>query len=253
MKLFEAKLLQLLLKRTFYAISSVQAVQCLPKYPGVSSGQEDATPLRSPNSYSKYFLTCLRDWLYLSEILVQADFSALASWAFLNLCLCWRWPWTTLQRLSLWWVKWKIHPWVCELNQTQGVRMQPQVFPCAGDFLPISAGRPRERGGKVCSSWPWMKLAQDISSWCEVFPKKVLLPRSGALCAQKGQGCKDSAVAMSCGWGYAQWARKSRSMPALRAPHVWKPGSMGCFTGFLFRSTWIAHLSSSCIMFRVMQ
>lgn len=88
MRLFEPKLLQLLLKRAIYAISSVQAVQCLPKHRGVCSGWEDPTPLRSPSSYSKYFLTCLRDCLHLSVILVQEDFSALASWAFLNLFLC---------------------------------------------------------------------------------------------------------------------------------------------------------------------
>lgn len=35
MRLFEPKLLQLLLKK---AVSSVQAAQCLPKYPGVCSG-----------------------------------------------------------------------------------------------------------------------------------------------------------------------------------------------------------------------
>lgn len=220
-------------------------LQCLPKHPvpGVCSGQRDATPLRSPNSYSKYFLTCLRSCLYLSAILVQADFSAVASWVFLNLCLCWRWPWTTQQRLSLWWVKWKIHPWLSELKQTQGVRMQPQGFPFCWGYPPsISAGRPWGRSGKVCSSWPWMKHAQDVSSWCEAFPKKVLLPRSGALCAQKGQGCRHCAATMSRGWGYAQWAKKSRSMPALRAPHMWKPASMGCLTGFYGRDF---HLNST--------
>lgn len=84
----------------------------------------------------------------------------------------------------MWWVKWKIHPWLSELNQTQGVRMQLQGFPLRWQYPPpISA----ERGsGKVCISWPWIKPAQDLSSWCEAFPKKVLLPRSGALCAQRG-------------------------------------------------------------------
>lgn len=58
-------------------------------------------PSGNPNSYRKYFSTCPRDCLYLGAVLVQADFSTLASWALLNLCLCWRWPWTTQQRLSL--------------------------------------------------------------------------------------------------------------------------------------------------------
>lgn len=63
--------------------------------------------------------------------------------------------------------------------------MQPQGFPlCWGYPPPISAER--GRSGKVCNSWPGMKPAQDLSSGSEAFSKKVLLPRSGALCAQKG-------------------------------------------------------------------
>lgn len=153
------------------------------------------------------------------------------SWTFFS---AWRWPWTTRQRLSLWQVKWKIHPWLCELNQTQGVRMQPQGFSLYWGYPPpISTGGLRGRSGKVCSFMALNETCTGPFLLVWGLSKKVLLPRSGALCAQRRQGCRHCAVAMSRGWGYAQWAKKSRSAFPLRAPHVWKPGSMGCFTGSL--------------------
>lgn len=74
-----AKRQELLPKGTIYPFSSVQDMQRLPKCPGEG---------RSSTSYKQYFLTRLRAFLHFHVFLVQPKFSALISWAFLNLFLC---------------------------------------------------------------------------------------------------------------------------------------------------------------------
>lgn len=224
-RLFEPNLLQLLLKRAIYAISSVQTAQCLPKHPGVHSGSEDPTPLRSPSSYKKYFLPCLRpisecnSWssrVFGSGLLGFLEPLSLLKMALDNSAK------TFLH--VMWWVKWT--------QSDSGSKDAAPKFSLALGISPTYFSR-ETKGGKW-KGLQFMALNETctgpLSSWCEAFPKKVLFPWSGALCAQKGQGCRHHAVVTSHSWGYS---KRRRSVPPLRAPHVetWMDGMLHRFLG----------------------
>lgn len=160
---------------------------------------------------------------------------------------------TSLQVMC--WVQWKIssvNPWPSELNQSQAIRTQPQGSPLGwGCVPPISAGKPKGRGGNVCSSWPRTALHKPAQ---EPFPLGAWpFPRRSSLCTERA-GLQASWCSNITWLRLRMVIQEEKTSPSTESTTGMETWMDGVIHTFLVESAaWMADLISLRVMSYVMQ